>query len=153
MASVVRKFRFLTTAQVKRLHIMMVDSTQPAQPGLLESAVHSPINIKHYNNEQNLFLLAASLSEKIMKNHAYQDGNKRTALLAADMFLKINGYELQQTPLQPGTITQELEKAHVAVCTNEWTAEDLARFYEQIAKATPSFTPDVMSYMNDATEC
>ena len=28
--------------------------------------------------------LAANLAEKIMKNHAYQDGNKRTALLAAE---------------------------------------------------------------------
>jgi len=40
-----------------------------------------------------VFQLAANLSEKIMKNHAYQDGNKRTALVAADMFLKINGYK------------------------------------------------------------
>ena len=88
------KFRFLTAAQVKRLHGTLIGTTQPTQPALLESAVQSPLNIKYYNNQQDLFQLAAALSEKIMKNHAYQDGNKRTALVAADMFLKINGWKL-----------------------------------------------------------
>jgi prophage maintenance system killer protein len=35
--------------------------------------------------EENIFQLAAYLAEKIMKNHAYQDGNKRTAPPAADI--------------------------------------------------------------------
>ena len=35
-----------------------------------------------------------------MKNHAYPDGNKRVVLVAADMFLKINGYKLQVAPLR-----------------------------------------------------
>lgn len=52
------------------------------------------MNIKHYAKEDDVFQLAANLAEKIMKDHAFQDGNKRTALLAADMFLKINGYYL-----------------------------------------------------------
>jgi death-on-curing family protein len=47
------------------------------------------MNVKHYSGQSNLFQLAANLSEKIMKNHAFQDGNKRAALVAADMFLKI----------------------------------------------------------------
>ncbi|KAF1962573.1 DOC family protein [Byssothecium circinans] len=148
-ASAVKKFRFLTAAQVKRLHGTLIADAQPTQPSLLESAVQSPMNTKYYNNQQNLFQLAASLSEKIMKNHAYQDGNKRTALVAADMFLKMNGYKLQQTPLQPD---QNLENAHVAVCTNAWTAEDLGRFYEQKATAIEEWTPEVMAYRNEAIE-
>jgi death-on-curing family protein len=136
MASNVIKFRFLTAAQVRRLHgTLIIANAQPTQPALLESAVQSPLNIMYYSNQQNLFQLAASLSEKIMKNHAYQDGNKRTALVAADMFLKINGFQLQDTPLQPDNVSENLENAHVAVCTNAWTAEELGLFYEQKAKA------------------
>ncbi|KAF2444494.1 DOC family protein [Karstenula rhodostoma CBS 690.94] len=152
MASNIPKFRFLTAAQVRRLHGTLIANAQPTQPALLESAVQSPLNIKYYNNEQNLFQLAASLPEKIMKNHAYQDGNKRTALVAADMFLKINGYKLQETPLQTGNVSQDLENAHVAVCTNAWTAEELGRFYEQSAKAIEEWTPEILAYRNEATE-
>lgn len=61
---------------------------------MLESAVHSPINLEHYSRQRNPFQLAADLSEKVMRNHAYMDGNKRTALVAADMFMKIKGYRL-----------------------------------------------------------
>ncbi|KAF2788603.1 DOC family protein [Melanomma pulvis-pyrius CBS 109.77] len=135
MASNVQRFRFLTAAQVRRLHGVFIGNAQPTQPALLESAVQSPINIKYYNNQQNLFQLAASLSEKIMKNHAYQDGNKRTAVVAVDMFLKINGWKLQETLLQPDNVSQDMEDAHVAVCTNAWTAEKMGQFYEQKAKA------------------
>lgn len=49
---------------------------------MLESAVHSPINLEHYSRQRNPFQLAADLSEKAMRNHAYMDGNKRTALVS-----------------------------------------------------------------------
>jgi death-on-curing family protein len=152
MASSVVKFRFLTAAQVTRLHNTLVTSAQPTQPSMLESAVQSPINIKHYTNEQNVFQLAASLTEKIMKNHAFQDGNKRTALVAADMFLKINGYRLQKVPLQPGAEAQTLEDALVAVCTDKMTAEQLGQYYQQVATAIEDWTLDIMAYRDEATE-
>ncbi|OCL08853.1 DOC family protein [Glonium stellatum] len=152
MTSNVVKFRFLTAAQVIRLHNTLITSAQPTQPSMLESAVQSPISIKHYTNQQNVFQLAASLSEKIIKNHAFQDGNKRTALVAADMFLKINGYRLQKVPLQPGAAKQPLEDALVAVCTDKWTAEQLGQYYQQVATAIEEWTPDIMAYKNEATE-
>jgi len=72
-----------------------------------------------------------------MKNHAYQDGNKRTALVAADMFLKINGYKLQKVQLQANDtndrVNQSIADAHVAVCTSAWTAEQLRQFYQSMA--------------------
>ncbi|OJJ42426.1 hypothetical protein ASPZODRAFT_137334 [Penicilliopsis zonata CBS 506.65] len=87
--------RFLTVSQIQRLHArFVIPNAVPAQPSLLESVVYLPMNMKHYAKEDDVFQLAANLAEKIMKNHAFQDGNKRTALLAADMFLKINGYYL-----------------------------------------------------------
>lgn len=42
----------------------------------------------------NIWLKAAFILQKITKKHIFNDGNKRTALIATAFFLKINGYEL-----------------------------------------------------------
>ena len=97
-STAIKTFRFLTSAQVIKLHQTTIARAQPSQPAMLASAVTSPTNINYYDQGECL-QLAAKLAEKIMKNHAYQDRNKRTALLAAGMFLKIDGYKLQDTPM------------------------------------------------------
>jgi death-on-curing protein len=38
--------------------------------------------------------IAAALCFKIIKNHAFGDGNKRTAAISSIVFLNLNGYEL-----------------------------------------------------------
>lgn len=113
-----KTFRFLTSAQIIRLHQIAIAKAQPSQPGMLDSAVASPMNVKYFKKEENVFQLAADLAENIMKSHAYQDGNK-TALLAADMFLKINGYKLQKTPMAYDAVNHDITNAHVAVVTNQ----------------------------------
>lgn len=81
-----------------------------------------------------------------MKNHAYQDGNKRTALLAADMFLKINGYFLQKVPSMEDLHNKEIANAHVAVVTNQWTPGQLGTYYESVAMSLAQITPETMGY-------
>lgn len=153
VSATTKTIRFLTTSQVLRLHSTLVNGTaMPTQPDLLESAVNGPINAKHYGNQVNLFQLAANLSEKIMKNHAYQDGNKRTALVAADMFLKINGYKLQRAPLQKDEMRESLENAHVAVVTKTWTVEQLGDYYQSAATVIETWTPEIIAYRNEALE-
>ncbi|CAG7960969.1 unnamed protein product [Penicillium nalgiovense] len=83
-----------------------------------KSAIHSPMSMQHYAKVDDVFQLTANLAEKILKSHAFQDGNKRTALVAADMFLKINGYSLQEVLFAEDTHNKELANAHVAVVTN-----------------------------------
>jgi death-on-curing protein len=39
-------------------------------------------------------LKAAALLESLVGNHAFVDGNKRTAITSAGLFLRINGYRL-----------------------------------------------------------
>jgi death-on-curing protein len=41
--------------------------------------------------------LAASYGVGVAKNHPFVDGNKRAALLAAGLFLYLNGFHLQAT--------------------------------------------------------
>lgn len=148
-----RTIRFLTASQVRRLYASLVRYEKPIQPHLLESAVTSPMNIKYYNQQNNIFLLAASLSEKIIKNHAFMDGNKRAALVAADMFLKINGYKLQDIPMANDTNNQDITAAHVAVTTNQWDTEELGKFYESIATPVNDWTENILEYRNNAQEC
>ncbi|KAL2670644.1 hypothetical protein Neosp_014432 [[Neocosmospora] mangrovei] len=129
-------YRFLTVAQVKRLHMRHITKALPTQPAMLESAVNSPINHEHYG-QKNLFVLAGVLAEKIALDHSYQDGNKRTALYAADMFLKMNGHQLQKRTngKSEAEFDEELSDAHVFVATRRWTPEDLGNYYRSIAQA------------------
>jgi len=109
------------------------------------------MSIQHYEGQQDIFQLAGTLAERIMNNHAFQDGNKRTALFAADMFLKMNGFYLQETPMANDAV-DELARAHVAVTTKQWDAKQFGRYYESIATRITSSTPEIMGYRDNATE-
>ena len=62
--------------------------------GLLESALSRPQHLWHYERPDMLDL-AAAYAFGIINNHAFIDGNKRTAYTAAFVFLSINGYEME----------------------------------------------------------
>jgi death-on-curing protein len=62
-------------------------------PGLLESALARPRNRYAYD-KASLHALAASYAHGIAKNHPFFDGNKRTSLVVAELFLNLNGIEL-----------------------------------------------------------
>ena len=65
--------------------------------GLLQSALARPQNAFHYNQVVALSKLAACYGFGIAKNHAFVDGNKRTALVVALSFLELNGFALRST--------------------------------------------------------
>jgi death-on-curing protein len=60
----------------------------------LESALARLRNLAHYG-EPDLADLAASLAFGIARNHAFIDGNKRTAWVAARLFLRLNDAVLE----------------------------------------------------------
>jgi len=61
--------------------------------GLFESALARPRNQAAYG-EPDAAELAAAYAFGIARNHAFVDGNKRTALVALEFFLDLNGREL-----------------------------------------------------------
>jgi death-on-curing protein len=61
--------------------------------GLLDSALARPLNL-HAHGENDRSVLAASYAFGIVRNHPFVDGNKRTAFLAAYVFLRLNGRDL-----------------------------------------------------------
>lgn len=61
-------------------------------PGLLESALARPRHLFAYNDPTpELTELAASYAFGIARNHPFIDGNKRTAAVACELFLELNG--------------------------------------------------------------
>jgi death on curing protein len=63
--------------------------------GLLDSALSRPRYRWLYEDGSDIAELAASYGFGLVKNHPFVDGNKRIAFIAANMFLIVNGYEIQ----------------------------------------------------------
>jgi death-on-curing protein len=63
--------------------------------GLFESALAKPKNLALYADpEPDAAALAASYGCGIARNQPFIDGNKRTAFVAVELFLLLNGFEL-----------------------------------------------------------
>lgn len=66
--------------------------------GLLESALARPKNSLAYSSEvPSLAQMAAAYAFGIAANHAFIDGNKRTALVVSLTFLELNDIEINAT--------------------------------------------------------
>lgn len=69
--------------------------------GLLVSALNKPKNLYHYSDPKpTIAALAASYAYAISSNHAFVDGNKRTAYIICQLFLGLNGYALTAPDLE-----------------------------------------------------
>jgi death on curing protein len=87
-------------------------------PDLVASALARPRNLYEFA-EPDLADLAASYTFGIARNHPFADGDKRTALVVAELFLELNGHEL--TASDPACIATFL-----ALAAGELTEGDLA---------------------------
>lgn len=63
--------------------------------GLLDSAIDRPRNQFAYGGIGDIVQLAAAYAFGIARNHPFADGNKRAALIAAGLFLRMNGRRLK----------------------------------------------------------
>jgi len=62
----------------------------------LQSALARAEQLAHYGSLDGAEL-AAAYGFGIARNHPFSDGNKRTAFVATELFLVLNGFELQAT--------------------------------------------------------
>ena len=72
--------------------------------GALQSAVHRPLT-GYY---QDRISEAAALSESLILNHPFLNGNKRTAVAAADIHLRIHGFVLDVASREPADFAEGL---------------------------------------------
>ena len=94
---------------------------------LLESAVAMPsmtFDGAYLNGD--LFGIAAAYLFHIAKNHAFIDGNKRTGLASALLFLRLNGLRLTQTPCP------RLYDATIAVIEERMDKDELAELFRSL---------------------
>ena len=68
--------------------------------GAVQSALARPRNLVSYEKCEDVARLAAAYIFGIARNHGFSDGNKRTALVTADLFLMLNGHELVSSPVE-----------------------------------------------------
>ena len=62
----------------------------------LESALARAEQLAHYGSP-DAAELAAAYGFGIARNHPFSDGNKRTAFVATELFLALNGFDLHAT--------------------------------------------------------
>jgi death-on-curing protein len=90
--------------------------------GLLRSALARPQNLLAYGNPSpDLAGLAAAYAYGIARNHPFVDGNKRTALIVARLFLLLNGVDLVATQ-------EEKYSTFLALAAGELAEEDIANW-------------------------
>jgi len=90
---------FLTLAEVIEIHVDQIQRYGGRQGirdfGLLESALAQPE--ASFGGEwlhRDVYKMAAAYAYHICQNHPFIDGNKRTALACALVFLELNGVRL-----------------------------------------------------------
>ena len=86
---------------------------------LLESALARPRQLQAYRPDVTLWQMASPYACGISSNHPFADGNKRTALMAAYIFLLDNGCELKAPEIETALVFEQ-------VANNELTEEELA---------------------------
>ena len=89
--------------------------------GLIESALSRPQNLAAYGTP-DAAELAAAYAFGFAKNHGFVDGNKRTAWIAARLFLAENGVRLKFEQL-------EAVKMMEALAAGELTEADVAAWF------------------------
>ena len=99
--------------------------------GLLESALARPQQLHAYGEPvPDLADLAAALACGIARNHPFLDGNKRTAAVACETFIELNGATLDAEDL-------ELYPQYLALAEGKLGESDFAAWMRAAVAARP----------------
>ena len=119
---------YVTFEEVLRINENILGTTPEVRDiGLLASAVGRPqLVVFGTDPYPTLSAKAAALMESICLNHAFIQGNKRTAVIAAIHMLNWNGYDLLVDQM-------ELVNATMSVVEHHWDQQKLAEWIEEHA--------------------
>lgn len=123
---------FLSLEEVLELHDQVIEEFGGIygirDRNLLESAVAQPeLFIFGSYVHPEIYDMAAAYLFHIIKNHPFCDGNKRTGLVAAIIFLKINGFSLTMD-------FDSLYDLTIKVACSELYKEQIAAFFSKNIK-------------------
>ena len=119
----------LAVEQVLFLHSRIIDAAGGSHGvrdlGLLQSAAARPaVTFGGKELYPDIFHKAAALMESLIKNHPFIDGNKRTAITAAGVYLARNGYVLEASQ-------RELERFTLAKATKKFITSEAADWFKR----------------------
>ncbi len=91
-------------------------------PGLLDSALARPANRASYGDPDlaELAELAALYTIAVARNHPFVDGNKRTAYVALELCLRLNGLRFPVSDAEAAVVMLQLAAGEVS--DDEFTA-------------------------------
>jgi death on curing protein len=103
--------------------------------GLLESAVAVPqATFGGQFLHDDVYAMAAAYAFHIAQNQPFIDGNKRAAIVAADVFLALNDVQLP-------TATAALHEAMIAIAERRMNKNGLASLFRSLVEPTARATP------------
>lgn len=117
--------KYLSADDVALIHLQIIDASGGAQgirdKGRIESAVNA-MRQQVFEEElyPTIFEKAAVLLRGTTADHPFVDGNKRTGMMAALIFLNLNGYDTSKL------LNQELEDFAVSVATEHYDVPQIA---------------------------
>ena len=124
-------FDFLEIADVLDLHEESLrrygGATGLREPGLLDSALASALNTFLYAQGDE-FDVAAAYAFHLAESQCFFDGNKRTGIAAALLFMKLNAIPAHGTP----AIEVQLYDAMIAIAKHEMDKPGLAELLRRI---------------------
>jgi death on curing protein len=120
---------FLTLDNVIEIHQNQIfnygGNSKLRDSGLLSSALAQPSSMFHGKYlHNNIFEMAAAYLFHIVKNHPFIDGNKRTGIVSALIFLSINKIEIE-------TSNKELELMVIAVASGKMNKTEISKWFEK----------------------
>lgn len=124
-----KKIKFLSVDQVLFIHDQAVrrfgGSFGVRDLGLIESAIGRPqATFGGQYLYENIFDMAAALLQSLLKNHPFVDGNKRTSLTSAAMFLKSNGYKMKNSHQEEVEFAVAVDNEHLSIeQISQWLKE------------------------------
>jgi death-on-curing protein len=120
---------FLECEQVESLHRISLDrhggQDGIRDPAAFASAVMQPRNVWHYG-QGDIFDVAAAYAYHLAEAQAFVDGNKRTGMSAALVFLKANGVTIPEA-------TAELYSAMIGIAKRQSGKPELAALFRRLS--------------------
>lgn len=121
--------RYLIPEQVLFLHSRLIAETGGAHGvrdlKMLLSALGRPqATFDDVELYPDLFTKTAALMDSLVRNHPFVDGNKRTAITSAGIFLRINGYQLMVE-------NSEMIRFTLACAQSQRSIEEITTWFKQ----------------------
>lgn len=124
---------------------------------LLESAVSRPFQT--FGGEElypTIFGKAAALFHSLVSNHCFQDGNKRTAVIAIDQFFAVNDYILTLMSAKVYVLAKDVATHNERGISTREVLDHLEKTFEQQAVSfevlSEAHNPDLVELLKVYTE-